>query len=103
MSTAQQGWICPRCDRGVSPLVSVCPCRSEGSAGVTAVPVPPPITPPVPGTTLPDSVTSLSVWPHTIGITPSWAQTATAGTVPVGTLSATWEGVTILNAGKAAA
>jgi hypothetical protein len=45
----------------------------------------------------------VSVWPHATGITPSWAQTTTAVVLPADTMSATWEGVTILSAGKAAA
>lgn len=88
MTTSAVGWTCPRCSRGVSPYISVCPCGEDGSAGVTALPVSPlPAGPsiapyPFPGSSI--TVTSPLVTTITYGET-------------------VWTGVAILNAGKAAA
>lgn len=32
---ATTGWVCPHCHRGVSPSVSVCPCRVTAHTSTT--------------------------------------------------------------------
>jgi hypothetical protein len=88
VTTSAVGWTCPRCERGVSPWVQVCPCRDEGSAGALAPLAPSPQVTPggaPESTTLPDGGICTATLP--------WTQTMT---------STTWQGVTILNAGRAA-
>lgn len=46
------GWTCPRCNHGVSPYISVCPCGDGGSGSVTALPLPTPFSPPFPGSSI---------------------------------------------------
>lgn len=32
---AMQGWVCPVCGRGISPYISVCPCKGVEDWNIT--------------------------------------------------------------------
>lgn len=51
------GWICPKCNRGIAPTVTVCPCSAEAAVTIQPIKINPQ---PAPGTTT-------APWPITWG------------------------------------